>query len=48
MYCPLCDGESEFLGQLGNLEWYRCRYCGAEFSVKTEDDEARIEDVKED
>ncbi len=33
MYCPVCSGETIFLGQLGNLEWYRCRNCGLEFNI---------------
>lgn len=32
--CPACDGEVELLGALGDLEWYRCRDCGAESSVR--------------
>ena len=30
--CPICDGEAELMGQLGNLRWYRCMDCGMEFS----------------
>ena len=39
MYCKLCGGEGEFLGQLGNSEWYRCRNCGIEFYIETDKDE---------
>jgi hypothetical protein len=31
--CPLCGGEGEDMGSLGAMEWYRCRQCGADFSV---------------
>lgn len=46
--CPMCDGPGNLLGQLGNRVHYRCRNCGADFSVQapplpriddTEDDE---------
>lgn len=29
--CPVCDGDGQFLGALGNAMWLRCRDCGAEF-----------------
>lgn len=36
MKCPACksdlNGPSCELGSLGNLRWYRCRYCGMDFS----------------
>ena len=36
MHCPACQStitrENSLLGQLGRLLWYRCRYCGMEFS----------------
>jgi len=28
--CKHCYGELFFLGQLGNLHWFRCRNCGAD------------------
>jgi tRNA(Ile2) C34 agmatinyltransferase TiaS len=28
--CPLCDGTSYMLGQLGPYTWFRCRCCGYE------------------
>ena len=29
--CPACgDGDLHPLGALGNMEYYRCRNCGAE------------------
>lgn len=31
--CPQCDGPGFFLGQLGTLEWWRCRNCGIDFST---------------
>ena len=30
--CPMCDGEPVAMGQLGQLYWYRCRDCGAQYS----------------
>jgi hypothetical protein len=36
MKCPACqsdlDGPSCELGSLGRLRWFRCRYCGMDFS----------------
>ena len=32
--CPMCGGESGFMGWLGNLKWFRCLFCGMEFNVK--------------
>jgi rubredoxin len=32
--CPLCNGDDAvFMGLLGSLAWYRCRYCGIEFNA---------------
>lgn len=31
--CPTCNGESVKVGNLGNLVWFRCRYCGMTFNV---------------
>lgn len=29
--CHFCHGDRwDFLGQLGRLLWFRCRYCGNE------------------
>lgn len=36
-----------FLGQLGNLEWYRCRNCGIEFHLATDKEEATLIDLDE-
>ena len=38
--CPVCDGEGEVLGQLGNLIHYRCRACGMDFSTDADPREA--------
>ena len=29
--CPICDRENPPMGVLGNLIWYRCQDCGAEY-----------------
>jgi transcription elongation factor Elf1 len=38
--CPACDHEQDesecFLGRLGWLTHYRCRYCGMGFSIAPE------------
>lgn len=38
--CPQCDREQDgdecFLGRLGWLTHYRCRYCGMGFSIAPE------------
>jgi len=33
-YCPICDNPGGFMGQLGNLLWFRCISCGMEFNHK--------------
>lgn len=35
VFCPECGGDGEFMGQLGSLEWYRCRACGMDFNVSS-------------
>lgn len=32
MLCDMCAGELKYLGVLGDLTWFRCRYCGYECS----------------
>lgn len=36
MTCPYCDSTQHkgecFLGGLGLLNWFRCRYCGGQWS----------------
>ena len=36
MNCPLCGSETNkaesLLGRLGSLLWFRCRYCGGQWS----------------
>jgi hypothetical protein len=34
--CPMCGGVGVALGALGILHWFRCRQCGADFSLKAE------------
>jgi transposase-like protein len=37
MRCPMCNASPVgMMGTLGNLRWFRCRCCGAEFSRKVE------------
>ncbi len=31
--CLACNGTGIYLGTLGHLAWYRCRYCGIEYNV---------------
>jgi hypothetical protein len=33
MNCKSCGGDCFHLGNLGHIAWWRCRYCGAEWSV---------------
>lgn len=33
--CPVCTGEgATLLGPMGNLTWFRCRHCGADFNLR--------------
>lgn len=32
--CPICQGQSVFMGTLGKLDWYRCQDCGMEFNIE--------------
>lgn len=34
--CVHCGGDLVALGSLGNLEWFRCRHCGADQSLTSE------------
>jgi hypothetical protein len=34
-FCPRCGNPNDApMGVLGNLLWFRCRYCGCDFSVE--------------
>ena len=33
MNCPTCGGEAFLLGQLGELNYARCRCCGIVFCI---------------
>ena len=41
MDCPCCNSANEpeaaFLGHLGFLAWFRCIFCGIEFSAEWEE-----------
>ena len=37
MYCPICDGPGILLGTLGKLTHFRCRDCGMDFNMDTEE-----------
>jgi len=43
--CFACSGHSNFMGSLGDLDWYRCRNCGFEQAQQTtpEDSEEEAE-----
>lgn len=42
--CPVCNGPTTLLGQLGNVTHGRCRNCGMTYAVTMEDeDEVRDE-----
>lgn len=49
VYCPLCNGEGEYTGTLGNLDWFRCRQCGMDFyrSVNNREEVENPEDEDE-
>ena len=38
--CPRCERAAFLLGVLGELVYYRCRYCGFDFSVDREMEES--------
>ena len=36
--CPVCYGEEPiYLGPMGSFEWFRCRWCGIDFHVSTDE-----------
>ena len=39
MTCPYCGSEQHksacFMGALGFLNWFRCRYCGGQWNRKS-------------
>jgi len=37
--CPACDGPGAYLGTLGRLDHWRCRDCGAQFSLPTQENQ---------
>ncbi len=32
--CPVCGGYAGLMGWLGKLKWFRCLFCGMEFSIE--------------
>jgi hypothetical protein len=42
--CVVCHGDLVFMGQLGNLKWFRCRACGMQQSRKVR---ARVKKIKQ-
>lgn len=48
--CPVCGGVGVMLGFMGKLIWFRCRYCGWEFSItlsEASDPEPELEEIEE-
>jgi len=45
--CPVCNGESVCLGELGVMVWYRCRNCGHEFYIDDYDYELDYSGIDE-
>lgn len=39
MNCTICNGPGVHMGTLGNLDWYRCRDCGNQWSEDHEDEQ---------
>lgn len=35
--CPMCDGQSAYMGGLGKSQWFRCNDCGMEFRKEWSD-----------
>ena len=46
-FCPQCGGDPTLIGKLGNLDWFRCRQCGWEWSAPAENQNAGEALVKE-
>ena len=41
--CPACWGEqSVYMGTRGALMWFRCRHCGAEYSLQAHEGHSRL------
>ena len=32
-FCPICNGDAQFIGTLGKSIWFRCSCCGIDFSI---------------
>jgi len=32
--CPMCGGFGCLLGRLGDTDWFRCRQCGMEYTLR--------------
>jgi DNA-directed RNA polymerase subunit RPC12/RpoP len=41
--CPVCGGEGGYMGTLGFLDWFRCRYCGMDFNRRQLNDAAILD-----
>lgn len=34
--CYACGGSAHYLGELADLVWFRCRYCGSDTALARE------------
>ena len=42
--CSVCNGPLCYLGTLGNVDHWRCRYCGSQESTLIDPDEENHDD----
>lgn len=48
MTCPTCGGEPILMGCLGDLDWFRCRACGWEWSMPDDPGDDPGDDLDDD
>jgi hypothetical protein len=44
-YCEMCGNETSFLGTLGNMHHFNCKYCGWHQNVLTYNNEYEKEET---
>lgn len=45
--CYACDGPGVYIGSLGDLMYFRCRNCGAEYSITVDYDDDEVDEIND-